>query len=210
MPKSYEQIKVPDAPDNSYASKSMQKVENTEVAHGKVVNHENSFFKGSVESAGHSILTEILIPAAKDTIYNMFSSFMSSLLFGNTDVPQRGANSRNPMHTADGRPYNDYSNPNRNPFYNRPMNQQRSVYEYGDIEFATRGDAELILGRMRDICDTQGFCTVFNYYEISGNRPNSTDNSYGWYELPESVVKIRKQFNGSYRIILPEPIAIRY
>lgn len=213
MPTSYNNIKVPDAPDNSHASNDNSttptQLKDSGV-HAKKVDNGNAFFKGSVESAGRSILTDILIPAAKDTVYNMFSSFMSSILFGNADIPQRGRQySGGNMRTIDGRPYNDYSAPSRNTYSTRVANMQRSVYEYQNLEFETRGDAETVLGLMRDICDTQGFCTVFNFYEITGNRPNSTDSNYGWYELPEGIVKVQKKFNGFYRLTLPPVVAIR-
>ena len=212
MPKSYNSMSVPDAPDNSYASKSEENskkltTNHAGAVHGKRVNTENAFFKGSVESAGRSIMADILIPAAKDTIYNMLNSFMSSILYGNAEIPTRGRSGN--MRTMDGRPYNDYSNPSRAPFAARQANMQRSVYDYGSIEFETRGDAEVVLGYMRDICDEQGFCTVFNYYEITGNRPNSTDINYGWYELPEGIVKVQKKFNGYYRLTLPPVVAIK-
>lgn len=208
MPQKLEE--APKAPDNSYSAISKNKnIAHAPVVKGKIEDNSNAFFKGSVQNAGKSILNDILIPAAKDTVYNMFSSFLSSVLFGNSDIPQRGVRNSGPMRTMDGRQYNDYSSLSRgNPFDNR-SNMQRSVYEYQNIEFETRGDAELALGMLRDICDEQGFCTVLNLYEISGNRPNSTDNNWGWYSLPEGIVKPQKKFNGFYRLTLPPVMAIR-
>lgn len=209
MPQKLDDIKVPVAPDNSYAARQKKQ---QPVVKGKVEDNSKSFFKGSVQSAGDSIVTDILIPAAKDTIYNMFSSFMSSILFGDANVPQRGRgyfnNSQQSMRTMDGRNYNDYGSLSRTPFNNRTT-MQRSVYEYQNIEFESRGDAELALGMLRDICDEQGFCTVLNLYEISGNQPNSTDNNWGWYSLPEGIVKVQKKFNGFYKLTLPPCVSIR-
>lgn len=199
--------KVPDAPDNSYAGRQKKQLT---VVKGKVEDNSKSFFKGSVQQAGNSIMTDILIPAAKDTIYNMFSSFMSNILFGNSDIPQRGRFQNSGMRTMDGRQYNDYGAMTRNNGYSNRTTMQRSVYEYQNIEFETRADAELALGMLRDICDEQGFCTVLNLYEISGNQPNNTDNNWGWYSLPEGIVKVQKKFNGFYRLTLPPVTAIRY
>lgn len=209
MPQKLDDIKVPVAPDNSYAGR--QKKQQV-VVEGKVEDNSKSFFKGSVQTAGNLILTDILIPAAKDTIYNMFSSFMGSILFGDADVPQRGrgyyGNNSQGMRTMDGRSYNDYGAMSRTPFNNRTT-MQRSVYEYQNIEFKSRGDAELALGLLRDICDEQGYCTVLNLYEISRNQPNSTDNDWGWYSLPEGIVKVQKKFNGFYKLTLPPCIPIK-
>lgn len=207
MPEKLEIEKAPDAPDNSYSGKEKK---NLPTVKGKVVDDSNSFFKGTVQGAGRSILNDILIPAAKDTIYNMFSSFLGSVLFGSGDVPMRGGGYSNRMRTQSGMPYNDYGSFSKNNrFSNPPTTMQRSVYEYQNIEFETRSDAELALSMLRDICDEQGFCTVLNLYEISGNRPNATDNNWGWYSLPEGIVKAQKKFNGFYRLTLPPVQAIR-
>lgn len=203
-------VNVPVAPDNSYAGRA--KKVNQPVVKGKVEDNSKSFFKGSVQTAGNSILTDILIPAAKDTIYNMFSSFMGSILFGDANIPQRGRGyygNNGSMRTMDGRQYNDYGSLTRNNPFNNRTTMNRSVYEYQNIEFETRGDAELALGMLRDICDEQGFCTVLNLYEISGNQPNSTDNNWGWYSLPEGIVKPQKKFNGFYKLTLPPVVSIR-
>lgn len=200
---------IPDAPDNSYASRSVAKKEVKQVVHGKAVDDSNTFFKGTVAGAGKSIMHDILIPAAKDTIYNMFNSFMSSILFGNTDIQQRGR-SNGYMRTMDGRSYNNYQRISSDYGPDRfKTNMQRSVYEYQNVEFETRGDAELALSMLRDIIDEQGLCTVLNLYELAGIKPNSTDANYGWYELPEGIVKAQKKFNGYYRITLPPVVAIR-
>ena len=59
-----------------------------------------------------------------------------------------------------------------------------SVYDYGDIFFNSRGDAEAVLESMCDLLEFQQVVSVGDLYDLSGvQTTNYLVNNYGWTSL---------------------------
>lgn len=193
---------VPNIPDQSHSKRTLENID------ARKENADGSFFKGSVESATNGIINDILIPAAKDAIFNTVTEFFKSLLYGkgNSEPPTRSV-----MRDRNGNSYTAYNSFSQGAF-SKPIGMttmNRSIYEYQNVEFNSRSSAEMVLSLLKDICDDQGCATVANLYETSGLTPNSTDNNWGWYELPTGIVKVVRKLNGLYRITFPPVVSIR-
>lgn len=208
---------VPDAPDASHThgkqEKPVNQLENQQPL-GRVAK-SSGFFQGSMDVIGKNLVNDILIPAARDTLFNLGNSFLSSFIYGS------GAPSRDiiggAMRTMRGTAYSDYSSVSRygrfgQTQYPGPVAEQanRTVYDYVNVEFDSYGLAELALERLRDIIEQQGFCRVSDLYSVATNIvPTSTDNNWGWFELPPEIVKVRQKFNGKYKITFTQVKDIR-
>lgn len=56
------------------------------------------------------------------------------------------------------------------------------------IHFTTRGEAEDILNKMKELVDTIGVATISDFIELTGGICVYLDTQYGWYNLHGAAV----------------------
>lgn len=66
--------------------------------------------------------------------------------------------------------------------------------------FATRGDAEGMLSRMKDIVEDYGHITLADVCDLVGIVPNYKDNQVGWTDLRKACIA---RFGEGYMLTLP-------
>lgn len=74
-------------------------------------------------------------------------------------------------------------------------------YEYCDVIFDTRGDAEVVLDRMIDYLEEYEQVSIGDLYSFVGQTPPFTDFKYGWTSLSGAQVK---RVRDGYTIIFPK------
>ena len=160
------------------------------------------FNNNDAKSVGSYILYDVLIPAAKDMLYDAVTGGLSMRLFGT----ERGY-SRNPT-----RPYTNYQgiskqtrvvkNPSRE--IRRGRTAREKIYN-DDIAFTEKYKAYQALDMLLSDIQRTGYATVADLYQYAHIPSDYTDNNYGWTDL--SDVRIRN-VGGEYVMILPpaEPI----
>lgn len=167
----------------------------------KVVSAETSTRKKSdvekfamdISSVKSTVISDIVIPSIKQLISEMVKTSIDMLLFH--EVRQ---DNRRP--TASKISYNSYYEDQRR--YASP-NTSRTAYDYDDVVFQTRGDAESVLGAMEEIVDQFDLVSIADFYELSDiPNPNFTATKYGWTNLRTAeVVRLR---GGGYAIKFPK------
>lgn len=194
---------------NSNKYKEEQKLKESEkkiekVVTGKVITRKKSKiskFAGEIisedaHSVGSYIVKDVIIPAAKKLIYDIFTDGIDILLYGES----RKGNKRS---TADRVSYRNYYDRDSRP--STPRTYASSGVSYDDIVLATRGEAEDVLSRMDEIIDTYKIVSVADFFDLVGVRGTPTDNSYGWTNIrTASVVRVRD----GYVIKLPRAMPI--
>ena len=80
-----------------------------------------------------------------------------------------------------------------------------STYNYDELYFETRGEAEDVLDRMREIVSNYGIVSVADLYELAGVVGNYTDQRYGWTGL-RNTDDVRTRYG--YQIRLPRAMVI--
>ncbi len=81
--------------------------------------------------------------------------------------------------------------------------RRRANFDYTDeIIFESRGDAELTLDALCDMCEQYGQATLSDFYDLVGETSNFTDEKWGWVDLGRASV--RRSGRG-YIIDLPKP-----
>ena len=95
----------------------------------------------------------------------------------------------------------------RNYYENDPGYQQKTArYDYNDVIFETRGDAERVLEQMRAILARAKIVRVSQLYDLCRITGEYTDNYWGWASLFDArVVSTR---DGRYKILLQPPMSI--
>ncbi len=159
------------------------------------------FFADDWDSIKSYIKDDILIPAAKKAFYDVVEGSLSMSLFGG----RGGGSSR--RSSVDKVSYRDYSTGSRRDERRSDNYRTKSVLDYDDIVFTSKGDAELVLTRMIEILDEYETVSVADFYELS-NEPNAphTANNYGWDNLSKSYVD---RVRDGYVIKLPRVRPIR-
>lgn len=143
------------------------------------------------------ILSDVLIPAIKNTILDIITD-SANMIFG-------GSNRRKTNVPASKVSYGGFfNNPKSNP--NRVTGQSvRTAYSYDDLSFDYRADAMAVLDCLQEALDRYGQVTVADFYDAAGQSCEFTDHDYGWINL--STAYIDRTRDG-YVIKLPRALPI--
>ena len=154
------------------------------------------FISEDGKGVGDYILIDVLVPAIKKTISDIVTNGIDMILYGTTN---RKSSNNIPAYRVSYRNYYEQ----RNNDYARPRVGQN--YNYNDIVFQTRGDADAVLNCMKDILNSYGIVKVADYYDAAGTDCSYTDNNYGWTDLRYAdVVRV----GNGYSLRLPKPMPI--
>ena len=80
------------------------------------------------------------------------------------------------------------------------------MYEFNNLIFDCRADAEIVLANMREIADLYSFVTVCDLYDIAGYGGKYTDTKYGWTESCIRKAAIARVRSGGFMLKLPRPV----
>lgn len=155
------------------------------------------------ESVLSYILYDVLIPAAKNTISEMVSGGIQMLLFGESNKDSRIVKDRGRSYVSYQKYYDRDDREDRRASRDR---RGRSRYEFDDIAFDSRAEAEEVLSYLIDCLEDYDVVSVSDFYDIVGMTSEYTDAKWGWYNLSRAaVVRSRR---GHYYIQLPHPMAL--
>lgn len=155
-----------------------------------------SFISSDIRTVGSYALTDIIIPAIKNTFVSVIKDGIDMLFFGET---RRSSSDRVPGARVDYRGM--YSDRRDDP---RRDERRITGFEYEDIKFYNRGQAEAVLDAMGDTIAEYRFVTIGDMFEFAGLTPPAYTNvRYGWDSI--RYAEIRRTRDGDYYIDLPRP-----
>lgn len=199
-------------PPNSHKNKQPEKdppKKIDRVVEGEVVRKKKpwnkrfmeSFVEGDGKSVGSYIWFDILLPAAKDTVADVFSQGIERMLWGETR-----STSRRP-HRGGG--YNNYTNYSRygsavskREEPRRPNRRNSAPHNFDDIIIQTRVEAEEVIDRMFDLIAKYDFVSVSELSELLGLPSDYTDEKYGWTDIRGAGIQ---RVPSGYQLKLPRP-----
>lgn len=192
---------------NSHQSKAKQEkpqVEKVVKGHTKVKSKPmgkklaGAMIEEDMSDVKEYLVWDVLIPALKDTIVDIIKKGVDAMFYGGATTPQNVKRSGNVSKASYAGYYNRNRRRNEIPRYRN----RRATFEFDDILFESRKDAEEVLSSLVDLTMQYGMASVADFYEMSGMNSEFTDNKYGWGELSEGrVVRSRD----GYFIDLPKP-----
>lgn len=213
-----EEAKIVNYPANSHKAKSdAQTIEEEEarekkvkpVVTGKVTQRKPSLGKRMAESftgddaksVGEYIIFDVVIPGARDMLYNAFAQGLERKLYGEVRAARPRPNSGS---TAYKPSYSSYSKPASQGSRPAPSASRRSssVHEFNEFVFESRVDAEVVLDGMTNLVDQYEVCSIADLKDLMELTGSFVDNKWGWYDLRE--VKVRP-IRGGYMLDLPNP-----
>lgn len=163
-----------------------------------------TFFGGDARGVVAFVVMDVLIPAAKDTIADAFSTGIERMLFGEVRSASRRTGSR-----PSGSSYTSYNRYSQGPAATRreePRNQMsrrgRASHDFDEIILDSRAAATEVIDRLFDLVSRYEQATVSDLYSLVGVSGNYTDEKWGWTDIRGAgVTRVR---NG-YLLDLPRP-----
>ncbi len=155
-----------------------------------------SFLSFDARKIGEYMVWDVLIPTVKKTI----STCVDMMLYGDS------ARSKSNVPAAKVS-YNSYYSGRGDDRRREDDRRSRSALDYDDIEFTSRGDAEIVLDRMCDWLSRYGVVTIGDYYDMAGlSNYNHCIHKYGWMNL--STARVINLRNGKYTLDLPKAVPV--
>ncbi len=159
---------------------------------------KNEFFKGDLHDIIDYLIYDIAIPSGKKLIYESFMTGLGMTL-GMEDRRRKDDSRSRVSYTR----YYDERKDDRSRFSDRG---RRDVYDYNEIRFDSKGDANDVLNEMIDEINIYGSTSVGRFYTMAGQSTMSTDYNYGWTNL--RTADVLRNRDGSYSIDLPRAIPL--
>lgn len=197
---------------NSHKYKEQQNASPTEekkvtkVVNGQVKTKRNDvrkladiFISEDISNVKSYIFMDVLVPAIKKAIYDIVTNGIDMFLYGGSG---KGRNNQPGAKVS----YRNYYEQKNNGGYRASDNaRQSNAFDYDDIVFNNRGEAEAALQQMKDIIARYGIVTVNDLYEMTPLSAPYTSQKYGWMDVSNvDIVRVRD----GYILKLPRAVPI--
>lgn len=155
------------------------------------------FVAEDISNVKSYVFMDVLVPALKEAFYSMIMEGLSMSLFGGSRSHKGGSSKVS---------YRSYSDDPRDRERKRAHSDPRNRFDFDEIEFDTRGDAEYVLEQMEEILDNYKMVRVLDLYDLAGLTPPFTADKYGWTNLRSA--RTERVRGGGFIIKLPRPAQI--
>lgn len=165
----------------------------------------STFLGGSARDAGEYMVSDVVVPAIRDMLYDALQSGLDRLIYGERASTKRSNSivSPNLGHFA----YESISKPTKATQQHRPLSKSsRARHNLAELIIPTKAEANEVLDQMFEILSQSGDVSVADLYTLTGVRPDHVDIKWGWYSLKGSRAVRRRQ--GDFVLDLPEPEAL--
>ena len=166
------------------------------VISGNVKTRKKNAFQQAVSDnaskAKQYILHDVIIP----TIKNAITKTVEVLVWGD-DRRSKSAGSK----VSYGSYYNDRFNQQQS----RPE-PRTNGFNYDDIIFDTRGEAEYVRSQLDDVMATYGMVRVSDLYDLVGLTCDYTYNNYGWTNIRNAEIRPTRD---GYLLAMPRAIPLK-
>lgn len=140
------------------------------------------FISEDVNSVKSYIFMDVLVPAIKKAIYDIVTNGIDMFLYGGSGRTKSNSNSSRVSYR------NYYDQKNNNAPRPSENNKSSNGFNYDDIVFDNRGDAERAKQQMQDIVARYGIVTVNDLYEMVDLNAPFTSTKYGWMDVSSAEV----------------------
>ncbi len=165
---------------------------------GEMQKFADIFISEDVGNVKSYVLMDVLVPAIKKAISDIITNGIDMILYGETGRTRKASSGTKVSY---GKFYD------REPDRRRErLASSRGGYDYDDIVFETRGDAESVLDAMNEIISQYEVVSVGDLYDLAGvSTDNYAVNKYGWTDISGcKPVRVRD----GYILKLPKALPI--
>lgn len=188
-------VPMPEKSGSSLDGSDNRKKEVSKVTKGKVKTQEKSalkkfgeaFIEDDIADIKSYVISDVIIPAVKNLIFDSFIGSLEMMLFGSTGNRSRRSGGKNGSGT-----YVSYNKFSDNRSRRNDDSRSDSRLDYQSIIFEEKADAEEVLDTLRNLIEDYDQATIGDFYDAAGITPdkNFTKNEeYGWNDLNHASVK---------------------
>lgn len=185
------------------------------IVHGKVTQKKPNVFKRAargmvaddVTNVGDFVLSDVLMPAVRNLIYDIVSQGAHRVLFGTAARGTRrgvgtggygtAANLKTAYHRVSAEPARAEPSISR---------ADMARHNFDEIYLDDNAEAQDVLENLRARVERYGSASVADFYDYLGVTGGFTDQAYGWKNLGAAEVRHTRK---GYTFDLPRPIALR-
>lgn len=151
------------------------------------------FIADDMSNVKSYIVDNMVVPGVKKLMVGIIST-AAEMIFGETGYRRDNRDGRGS--------YISYGSRYRNEHDPRSVSAARPRFDYNDILFESRGEAEAVLRAMWGSIEDYGYVSIADMYDMADlTAPPFTSVKYGWTDLREAHVV--RTFDGAYIIKLP-------
>lgn len=156
------------------------------------------FISEDVGNVKSYIVWDVLVPAFKKAISDIVTNGIDMILYGESGRSKKNSTASKVSY----RSYYEKENDRRD----YPTHKIKTGYDYDNIVFESRGDAEAVLEAMIDIIDQYGVVSVGDLYDLADmSVDNYTLNKYGWTDIRNASVN---RVRDGYMLKLPKALPL--
>ena len=174
------------------------------------------FFGETAKKVVDYVWFDVVIPTAKDTLDDIIKNAAHMMIYGESGRRDSGIRRDGERTTVIRRSYDRFyderdreRNRDRDRRNDRDDGRLRSRYNFDEIVFTNRGDAEYVLGRLVDMIDQYDTVSVSEFFDAARLEYTHVDENYGWESLGGAAVVPYRGRGGGYVLELPKPIILR-
>ena len=159
-----------------------------------------TFFVDDIKDVKGYLIFDVLIPAIKDTLFNLINGGASMIFYGDVKPSRGKTTNRNydPNRTI------RIGAQDRVSSYSSSGRRRAAMNDFEDIVLDSRADCQRVLDAMNEAIYTYGQVTVADLYDLVGMTSEFTDYKFGWVDLKPSGYSRRR--DGSYVLDLPKVV----
>lgn len=156
------------------------------------------FITEDIQNVKSYILLDVLLPSLKKAISDIVTNGIDILLYGESGRNKKTSSASKVSY----RSYYDKGNDRRE----NASARVRNGFDYDDLIFNTRGDAELVLSSMDEAIEKYGVVSVGDLYDLADvTTRNYMVHEYGWTNIRSaSVIRVKD----GYMIKLPRAVPL--
>ena len=197
---------------NSFKSKEKSEEKTTQrpviekVVQGKVRKQKKAgvaiklagvFLAEDISDLKQKLIWDVAVPKVKDFLYNMITNGADQIFYGGNGK-KRQSNYKNS--------YQGYYQAGSNNSGATKQSSSRDIYNFENLLFDTRGDADAVLENMQNIIDHFGTTSVADLYDLADVMiDNTTASNYGWKNISTAREVCVPE---GYILSLPKPILL--
>lgn len=139
-----------------------------------------AFISEDVDNVKSYIIGEVLIPTIKKAVSEIITTAIDMLLYGDAEHNKKRSGETSRFSYGNCYVENDRGI--------RTRQKTKTGYNFENIVFNNRGDAEKVLANMDELISRYGLVSVADLYDLVGITGNYTDDKYGWTDIHEAYV----------------------
>lgn len=158
------------------------------------------FISEDISNVKNYIFMDVIVPAVKKAIYDVVTNGIDMFLYGGSGKGKSNS-------TSSKVSYRNYYECKNNGGYrgSENTNTSRNAFDYDDIVFDNRGEAEAAKQQMMDLVGRYGIVTVGDLYEMANRTPPYTAQKYGWMDVSSAETQ---RVRDGYILKLPKAVPI--